>query len=63
MISINTTTAKKLILESGYDKIYTDEVCSNGGNSGKISCKRKFVGNEVVIFVLKNKGGKNARAT
>ena len=59
MISVNTTTAKKLILESGYEKIYTDEVKTNGGNSGKISCKKEFIGSEVVIFVLKDKGGKN----
>ena len=55
MIDINTTTAKKLILESGYEKIYTDEVKTNGGNSGKIGCKKEFIGREVVIFVLKDK--------
>jgi len=63
MMNVNTTTAKKLILESGYDKIYTEEVKTNGGHSGKISCKRKFIGNEVVVFVLKNKGEKNAGTT
>lgn len=56
MISVNTTTAKKLILESGYEKIYTDEVKTNGGNSGKIGCKKEFIGREVVIFVLKETG-------
>ncbi|MDP3758766.1 MAG: DUF2080 family transposase-associated protein [Candidatus Daviesbacteria bacterium] len=56
MINVNTTTAKKLILESGYEKIYTDEVKTNGGNSGKIGCKKEFIGREVVIFVLKDKG-------
>jgi putative transposon-encoded protein len=55
MINVNTTTAKKLILESGYEKVYTDEVKTNGGNSGKIGCKKEFIGREVVIFVLKNK--------
>lgn len=58
MININTTTAKKLILESEYDKIFTDEVKTNGGNSGKIGCKKEFIGREVVIFVLKEKGNK-----
>ena len=53
MLNVNKTTAKKLIVESGYDKIYTDEVKTNGGNSGKIGCKKKFIGREVVIFVLK----------
>ena len=56
MINVNTTTAKKLILESGYEKVYTDEVKTNGGNSGKIGCKKEFIGREVVIFVLKSKG-------
>lgn len=58
MININTTTGKKLILESGYDKIYTDEVKTNGGNSGKIGCKKEYIGREVVIFVLKDKRSK-----
>lgn len=58
MIAINTTTAKKLILESDYDKIYTDQVCSNGGNSGKIGCKKEFIGKEVVVFILKRKESK-----
>ena len=56
MINVNTTTAKKLILESEYERIYTDEVKTNGGNSGKIGCKKEFIGREVVIFVLKDKG-------
>ena len=56
MINVNTTTAKRLILESGYERIYTDEVKTNGGNSGKIGCKKEFIGREVVIFVLKSKG-------
>ncbi|HQJ56940.1 MAG TPA: hypothetical protein PLH46_04790 [Caldisericia bacterium] len=56
MINVNTTTAKKLILESGYEKIYIDKVKTNGGNSGKINCKKEFIDSEVVIFVLKNNG-------
>lgn len=61
MIKVNTTTAKKLILESGYDKIYTDEVKTNGGHSGKISCKKEFIGKEVVVFILKKGGKKDGR--
>jgi putative transposon-encoded protein len=62
MIKIDSTTAKKLVIESGYDSIYTDKVKTNGGNSGKINCKKEFIDNEVVIFVLKNqKGGENGK--
>ncbi|MBU0977052.1 MAG: DUF2080 family transposase-associated protein [Nanoarchaeota archaeon] len=61
MISVNTTTAKRLILETGYEKIYTDEVKTNGGNSGKIGCKKEFIGREVIVFVLKDgRGNENA---
>lgn len=55
MIDINTTTAKKLILKSGYTKIYTEIVKTNGGNSGKINCKGEYIGEEVVVFILKKK--------
>ena len=62
MLKINSTTAKKLILESDYEGIYTEEVCSNGGNSAKISCKKEFIGREVIIFVLKKEfGGNNGK--
>jgi len=54
-MDINSTTAKKLVIKSGYDKIYTEVVNSNGGNSGKINCKGKFIGREVIVFVLKEK--------
>jgi putative transposon-encoded protein len=56
MISIDSTTAKKLVLESGYDSIYTEKVKSNGGNSAKINCKKEYIDNEVLVFVLKEKG-------
>ena len=42
MITINSTTAKKLMLKADYDSVYTSEVKSNGGNSGKINCKKEF---------------------
>jgi len=57
MIKIDSTTAKKLVMEGDYDSIYTEKVRTNGGNSGKINCKKEFIDNEVVIFVLKNKKG------
>lgn len=41
-------------------------VCSSIGGHGLerfISCKKEFIGKEVVIFVLKEKGGKNAGTT
>ena len=53
-----STTAKKLILKSDYDSIYTEVIKSNGGNSAKISSKKEFIGNQVVVFVLKNKESK-----
>ncbi|MBD3253339.1 hypothetical protein GF386_06405 [Candidatus Pacearchaeota archaeon] len=59
MIKINSTTAKKLVMGSGYETIYTEKVKSNGGNSAKINCKKEFIENEVVVFVLKGKGGEN----
>ena len=54
MIKINSTTAKKLVLNSGYKAVYTDKVKTNGGNSAKISSKKEFINNEVVVFVLDN---------
>ncbi len=55
MLNINSTTAKKLVLDSEYESIYTDKVRTNGGNSGKISCKKEFIGRDVVVFVLDKK--------
>ncbi len=52
MLNINSTTAKKLVLNSGYKAVYTDKVKTNGGNSAKISCKKEFINKEVVVFVL-----------
>ena len=57
-MDVNSTTAKKLVLKSGYEKIYTDKVKSNGGHSAHINCKKEFKGREVVVFILKNKRGK-----
>ncbi len=54
MIKIDSTTAKKLVMEGGYESIYTDRVRTNGGNSGKINCKKEFIDSEVVVFVLKD---------
>ena len=59
MIEIKKTTAKKLVLEAGYKSVYTEKVKSNGGNSAKINCKKEFIDNEVVVFVLGGKGGEN----
>lgn len=58
MLNIESTTAKKLILKSEYEKIFTERVSSNGGNSGKISCNKKYIGNKVIIFVLKRSSGR-----
>ncbi|MBR9703865.1 hypothetical protein GOV12_00500 [Candidatus Pacearchaeota archaeon] len=52
MISIDSTTAKKLVLKSNYKSIYTEKVKTNGGNSAKINCKKEYINNEVVVFVL-----------
>ncbi|MEM0465686.1 MAG: hypothetical protein QXW97_03230 [Candidatus Pacearchaeota archaeon] len=52
MISIDSTTAKKLVMKSKYKTIYTDKVRTNGGNSAKINCKKEFIDSEVVVFVL-----------
>ena len=52
MIDIKSTTAKKLVLSGGYERIYTEEVKTNGGNSGKINCKGEYIGHEVVVFIL-----------
>ncbi|MBR9706008.1 hypothetical protein GOV14_03170 [Candidatus Pacearchaeota archaeon] len=57
MIKINPTTAKNLVMQSGYKGIYTEKVKSNGGNSAKISCKKEFIDNEVVVFILDEKSG------
>ena len=61
MIKINSTTTKKLVIESGYDKIYTEVVKSNGGNSAKICCYKEFIGREVIVFILKQKKRKNKK--
>jgi len=53
MINIDSTTAKKLVMQSGYEMVYTERVKTNGGNSGKINCKKEFIDNEVIVFVLK----------
>jgi len=53
MLKINSTTAKKLVLESEYDVIYTDKVKSNGGNSAKLNSKKEFINSEAVVFILK----------
>ena len=58
MLKINATTAKKLVLKSGYKSVYTEKVKTNGGNSGKINCKKEFINNEVVVFVLGDEKGK-----
>jgi len=52
MISINSTNAKKLVMKSGYKTVYTDKVKSNGGNSAKIGCKKEFIDEEALIFIL-----------
>jgi putative transposon-encoded protein len=52
MISIDSTTAKSLVMKSGYKMVYSDRVKSNGGNSAKISCKKEFIDKEAVIFIL-----------
>ena len=54
MINIDSTTAKKLVMKGGYEMIYTERVRTNGGNSGKINCKKEFIDNDVVVFVLKD---------
>jgi putative transposon-encoded protein len=61
MISIDSSTAKKLVLKTGYMSIYTDTVKTNGGNSAKISCKKEFIDNEVVVFVLGKEDEKNIK--
>ena len=58
MISITSTRAKELVMKSGYKKIYTEEIKTNGGNSGKICCKKEYIGDEVVVFILKKRGEK-----
>lgn len=57
MVNINSTTAKRLIVKFDYDKIYTEDVKSNGGNSGKISCCKDLINRKVVVFVLKESEG------
>ena len=61
MLDINKTTAKRLVLESGYDSVYTEEVRTNGGNSAKINCKKEHIGKEVMVFVLENNLKKRER--
>ena len=60
MINIDSTTAKRLVMESEYESIYTEKVKTNGGNSAKINCKKEFIDNEVVVFVLKE-GNKKSK--
>jgi putative transposon-encoded protein len=57
MINIDSTTAKKLVMKTGYKSVYTEKVRTNGGNSGKINCKKEYIDNEVVVFVLGEKDG------
>ena len=59
MIRIDATTARKLVLESKYKTIYTEKVKTNGGNSGKINCKKEYIDDEVVVFILRGDGGVN----
>ncbi len=61
MIDAKSTTAKKLILKSGYERIYTERVKTNGGHSGKINCKGEYIGQEVVVFILPKKEGENGQ--
>jgi putative transposon-encoded protein len=61
MIDIDSATAKKLVLKANYDSIYTEKVRSNGGNSAKINCKKEFIDNEVVVFVLKGEKEKGVK--
>jgi hypothetical protein len=55
MIKINSSTAKQLVMNSGYRAVYTDKVKSNGGNSAKLGCKKEFLDEEAVIFILDSK--------
>lgn len=59
MISIDSTTAKKLVLKTGYKSIYSDTVKTNGGNSAKISCRKEFIDNEVIVFILGKEDERN----
>jgi putative transposon-encoded protein len=61
MLSIDSTTAKKLVIETGYSSVYTDTVKTNGGNSAKIGCKKEYIDSEVVVFVLGKEGIKNKK--
>ena len=61
MISVDSTTAKKLVMQTGYESIYTDKVKTNGGNSAKINCKKEFIDSEVVVFVLREENKKSKR--
>jgi putative transposon-encoded protein len=54
MISIDSTTAKNLVMKAGYEMVYTEKVRTNGGNSAKINCKKEFIDSEVIVFVLRN---------
>lgn len=55
MKEVKCSEFNKLILKFGYDKIFTEKVKSNGGNSCKISCKKGFLGKEVIVFILKER--------
>jgi putative transposon-encoded protein len=61
MIDIDSTTAKKLVIRTGYKSIYTDKVKTNGGNSGKINCKKEYIDEDVVVFVLGEREGDNIK--
>jgi len=60
MEEIKANQFNQLILKMGYDKIYTEEVKSNGGNSCKISCRKGFEDRKAIIFILKE-GKKNEK--
>ncbi len=49
--------AKNLILRFGYDKIYTSQI-KKFGNSAHVTCCKNFKGQQVLIFILKERGKK-----
>ena len=52
---VESVDAEKLLMNIGFEKIYSEEVKSNGGNSAKISCSKRYVGQEALVFILKPK--------
>ena len=56
MKEITANKFNKLIIKFGFDKIYTETVKSNGGNSCKINCRKGFEDREAVVFILSEKG-------